>query len=718
MIIGFSNEISAQANFNDSLITTVLSEIKKDSIKSTIQSLQNFSSRYALLPNRIDIANWIKNKFISIGYLNTEIDSFKTKFNTTDSIWQYNIIASLNSSINKDNIIVVGAHYDCTSETPKTFAPGADDNASGVAATIEVARVLKNKNYQPVSTIQFVAFAFEEGPAQGSKYFIKHSEAQNKNIEYMINNDMIANSPSNDNWTVSIQNYENSGWLTFLARMITKKYTTLKSIESATLINGSDSWLFYEKGYPAIYFTENKFSPFWHKTSDSISNCNISYCTEITKITCGILLVNHKNVTTLYADYLNNQIEIKWDNLNISGIKGYNLYKSNFPDSNFIKVNSTLLLDTFFIDTNTSNIFNYYAVTAVDSNSIEGIMSNCDSVIVCHHNQGILIVDDSRSELLNPSDSIVDNFYNNLLLGYQTANLDIETNPNICLSLIGKYNLILWHTDKYTIYSKFNSYKNILSKFLNSGGKLLLTTDKFLATTELNFSYPFTYKPNNFIYDFCKIDSVNRYTASRFIGARPINSFYPQLNIDTLKTPTNNMHHLSTIDAIFNCESANVIYSYNSLYDSTTASGSMKGLPVGIEFSNNNYKVIALSFPLWYINFNDAKAFIDYVVQNVFDDLENNENVVDDKLVLKITNKYPNPSNSDITIEYYMPKTSNINISLYDLTGKIVSTITNKVQNKGAYSIKLKREKLKSGMYFCKFSTNFSIITEKIIFVN
>jgi len=710
--------INAQLNFNDSLITTVLSEINQDSIEKTIQTLQDFDTRYALSPKRLDIAKWIKNKFISFGYNNAKIDSFKTKYNTQDSVWQYNIIASLNSSLNPNNIVVVGAHYDSTSDNRTIYAPGADDNASGVAAIIEVARVLKKNNYKPVSTIQYVAFAYEEGPCAGSQYYIKKTEAQNKKIDFMINNDMIANTLSNDNWTVTFQNYDNSGWLTSMASLITKKYTILNSIESTSWLSGSDSWSFYQKGYSVIYLTETDFSPHWHKTTDIISNCNIPYCTEVTKITCGILLLNHTPTTKLNADFVKDRIEVRWDKINLPGIKAYNLYKSNYPDRNFVKINANFSLDTSFIDSEISDSIYYYTVTVLDSNLVEVIICKCDSVIICHHNKGILIVDDSRNEFLYPSDSIVDVFYNKLLSDYPSTQSDLEYGTNLYLSRIGQYNMILWHTDKYTTYSKFNTYKNLLSQYLQTGGKLIFTTDKFLATTEQMYNTHFSYQPNNVIYDFFKIESIYRDYDSRFIGAKPTNSIYPSLYIDTLKTPPSNTHHLRNIDAIFNLDSANVIYTYNSMYDSTSTFGKMKGQPVGIEYSNDNYKVITLSFPLWYINYKDAKAFIDYVIPNLLSDSKEEKNPDDAKFVLQITKIYPNPSNSDIDIEYFLPQKSHINISLLDINGRVVSIATNEVQDNGKHVINLKKQNLQTGIYFCRFSTNYSIKTKKIIFIN
>lgn len=62
-----------------------------------------------------------------------------------------------------DEICIIGGHYDSfTWENPLQYAPGADDNASGIAAILEIARVMKMRNYESECTIKFITFAAEE----------------------------------------------------------------------------------------------------------------------------------------------------------------------------------------------------------------------------------------------------------------------------------------------------------------------------------------------------------------------------------------------------------------------------------------------------------------------------------------------------------------------------------------------------------------------------
>ena len=144
----FKNTAEVKSNNIDSLINSCINEINQDSIKNTIQSLQNYTTRFMLDTNRKTIALSLKEKFISMGYLNTVIDSFLTITNLNhlyyqikDTTWQYNIIATLEGTQYPDSICIAGGHYDSFSDSLLVGkAPGADDDASGVSATIEIGR--------------------------------------------------------------------------------------------------------------------------------------------------------------------------------------------------------------------------------------------------------------------------------------------------------------------------------------------------------------------------------------------------------------------------------------------------------------------------------------------------------------------------------------------------------------------------------------------------
>ncbi|MBI5009769.1 MAG: M28 family peptidase, partial [Bacteroidia bacterium] len=129
------------------LLTFDLNEdINTDSLESYVRWLENMGTRFALADNRREVAVKIRNRFLSFGYGNAKLDSFmisKSYNGTLYQLWQYNVIATLEGSVS-DSVSIIGGHYDnnLLSGDPFRTVPGANDNASGVAATLELARVM------------------------------------------------------------------------------------------------------------------------------------------------------------------------------------------------------------------------------------------------------------------------------------------------------------------------------------------------------------------------------------------------------------------------------------------------------------------------------------------------------------------------------------------------------------------------------------------------
>ncbi len=139
---------------------------------------------------------YYQEQFIQLGYPTVQVDSFylTSYYNdTTYHTWQYNIIASVTGTTSPDSIYVIGAHYDATlnSGNPWIYTPGADDDAGGVASLFELARVMKTRNFQSKSTIQFIAFGAEELNMDGSNNYTQKAAITGKKIKWMLNHDMI-----------------------------------------------------------------------------------------------------------------------------------------------------------------------------------------------------------------------------------------------------------------------------------------------------------------------------------------------------------------------------------------------------------------------------------------------------------------------------------------------------------------------------------------------
>jgi len=270
--------------------------VNSDSLGSYISWLEGMGTRFALAPNHREVAIQIRNRFIAFGYLDAKLDSFyltRVYRDITYSTWQYNVIASV-AVRNNSSICIVGAHYDAiiAEGDPFTLAPGANDNASGVAAVMEIARLIKKYRFRPVHTIRFVAFAAEELGLHGSIDYVTKAAMAGDNIIMMINHDMIAYlaDPGARPWQVNIIHYDNSSGLRDEAARLCSSNSALVSFSDNTSYKRSDSYPFFVAGYKALFFQQSDFESTYHTVGDISSVCNPEYCREIVRVSCAIVV--------------------------------------------------------------------------------------------------------------------------------------------------------------------------------------------------------------------------------------------------------------------------------------------------------------------------------------------------------------------------------------------------------------------------------------------
>ena len=160
-------------------------------------------------------ADYIAKRFKEIGLTpkgdsNTYFQLFKRKLKAHphdtafmgEELTGRNVLGYIDNGANKT--IVIGAHYDhlgwgdegsLHSDSVKAIHNGADDNASGVAALLNIANELKDKKNQ--NNYLFIAFTGEEKGLWGSNYFVKNATVNVEEINYMINMDMVGRLDSN-----------------------------------------------------------------------------------------------------------------------------------------------------------------------------------------------------------------------------------------------------------------------------------------------------------------------------------------------------------------------------------------------------------------------------------------------------------------------------------------------------------------------------------------
>jgi Zn-dependent M28 family amino/carboxypeptidase len=184
-----------------------------------------------------------------------------------------NIIAVKFGNRFPDSVYVLGAHYD----SYERGAPGADDNASGTAGVLEIARILSNYEFE--KTIMFVLFSGEEMGRIGSKAFTDSLINNNTEISGMINLDMIAYVNEGDNTSVSIcvNNLSIDLMYTYIKALTTYVPNLQYAVDSTSMIvSAGDHSSFWSKNIPAILLIDEidlfsaNFNNYIHSNNDTL----------------------------------------------------------------------------------------------------------------------------------------------------------------------------------------------------------------------------------------------------------------------------------------------------------------------------------------------------------------------------------------------------------------------------------------------------------------
>lgn len=248
-------------------------------------------------------ADYIVEQFMSSGY-RVEFQEY-----TVENKKVKNILAIKEGAKLTQEVIIVGAHYD------SCFNPGADDNASGIAGLLELAKMMANKNVN--RTIEFIAFVNEEPPffktdRMGSRVYAKKARVENRNIKAVIVLDSIGFYtdeifsqrypiivglffPNRGNFIGVFGNFKSR----YLASEIARIFKSNSSFPIVSLaldfipgIDFSDHWSFWKEGYPAVMISDTAFLRHknYHRITDTWEKLNYKGMVCVIEGICEVLM--------------------------------------------------------------------------------------------------------------------------------------------------------------------------------------------------------------------------------------------------------------------------------------------------------------------------------------------------------------------------------------------------------------------------------------------
>lgn len=409
----------------DPEISKIVREIDARNIETTIRKLVSFGTRNTLSdqnnPNRgIGAArDWLFAEFQkaatqSAGRMTVEKQTFEQAKapRVPQPTMLTNIVATLKGTQSESvsRVYVVSGHYDsmCGSPTDaKCDAPGANDDASGTAAVLEMARVMAKHQFD--ATIIFMAVAGEEQGLLGSTYFAEQARKNNIDIEAMFTNDIVGSSlggngthdartvrvfsegvPSNETQPEAVTRRsvggENDSPSRQLGRFIKETSKTYVPSMKVWMIyrrdrfgRGGDHIPFLERGYAAVRFTEpNENYQHQHQNvrlekgiqyGDLPQFDDFNYIANVARVNAASLAAlasapaRPKNVTVLNS--LSNDTQLNWEAAKEPDIAGYEIIWRDTTEAEWTHARAVGNVNSFTMKGMSKDNY-FFAVRAVD----------------------------------------------------------------------------------------------------------------------------------------------------------------------------------------------------------------------------------------------------------------------------------------------------------------------------------------------------------------
>ncbi|MBK7769600.1 MAG: M28 family peptidase [bacterium] len=222
--------------------------------------LQTVNNRHISSAKHTLAADYMAAKLVALGYTVT-FESF-----TQGGYACRNVVATKLGTVTPSEYVIVGGHYDSISQNTASSAPGAEDNGSGTALVMELARIAAPRDFE--RSLQFVLFDAEEQGLIGSQRFVNTAVAQGRDIVAAIIHDMVAYYSAN--YAMRIEGETPWEWLMTIMAGNVDTYTDIGR-QKDYYSWGSDHVPFQDAGIPAflsIDYDYDSYAPY-HRMNDT-----------------------------------------------------------------------------------------------------------------------------------------------------------------------------------------------------------------------------------------------------------------------------------------------------------------------------------------------------------------------------------------------------------------------------------------------------------------
>ena len=277
---------SAHSTWSDSdnvAAQSAMSEVDGNRWLADVTTLAGWN-RYVAAPGNILARDWLKRQFESLHPSSVNLQKFSVGGREA-----WNVVATFDAGPGSD-IYIVGGHFDSTSEQVSVAAPGAEDNATGAAGVLELARVFGGRERK--ATMILIAVSGEEEGLYGSKAFVRDMPSEmSQRVKSVITMDMIGYT-KDGSLNVLLETSQEFDVLSGQLAEASKLVSGLKYFQSFDPF-GSDHMPFINAHIPTMLTIDNDWGdyPSYHRTSDKIENVTGTMGTAILKMNAAALAV-------------------------------------------------------------------------------------------------------------------------------------------------------------------------------------------------------------------------------------------------------------------------------------------------------------------------------------------------------------------------------------------------------------------------------------------
>lgn len=235
-----------------------MKEVSPEFMKETIEKMSSFQNRYYESTDGVQSQTWVLQKWKSLAKNRSDVS---VSFFEHKNFKQPSVVLTIKGEKRPEEFVILGGHGDSISgwfPDENVRAPGADDNASGIATLTEVLRIFLESGKKPVQTVQFISYAAEEVGLRGSKEIAKNYSRAGKDVKAVLQFDMTNFSGSPYDF-VFISDYTTDSLSAYLSSLVEMYLPDYKWAYDKCGYACSDHASWYREGFSVAFPFESTF---------------------------------------------------------------------------------------------------------------------------------------------------------------------------------------------------------------------------------------------------------------------------------------------------------------------------------------------------------------------------------------------------------------------------------------------------------------------------